>query len=131
MKSFIADEVHLNVDVDFYREDFAHGIVAAFRTEIWSHKLPSETKTETTSLRVEAWDSAWQLWKFNRHKNYNRLFGWIHRKWPAKKTAVTHYQAQCTFEIDKRVLFPEANYPTSAGTPYYHVTTTTPVWDWL
>lgn len=107
-----------------------HSTIYAFRTEIWSHRLPSETKTETASLRVETWESAWQLWKFNRHMKHNRLFGWIHRKWPAKKTAVTNYQAQCTFDLDKRVLFPEANYPASAGSPYYRVAITPSVWKW-
>lgn len=130
-KQFMSDELGLDdVSLDAAFDHMLHGMVYAFQAELWCHKLPGETKTETTNLRVETWDSAWQLWKFNRYKNHNRYLGWIHTKWPAKKTAVTNYQAQCTFDLDKRVLFPEYNYPKPMGSPYMRVALSQPVWSW-
>jgi hypothetical protein len=76
LKTFLEDEVPLsNLDVNLYRDEWLYGVVAEFRTHIWSHKLPSEHKTAETQLTIPTWNSAWQLWKANHAES--KWFGWL------------------------------------------------------
>jgi hypothetical protein len=128
LRQFIADEVAFrgNLDIEFIRNDLAYGFVMQLRAQLYTHKLPAETRTETSTLVLPTWNSAWQLWKAN-HAN-SKLFGWIARRWPAKKRGSETHMATVTFDLDRRVLFPECNYPERLGTPYMRVDTTTPKW---
>lgn len=128
LEQAISNELLLDVETNFWQDQMLNSVIYAFRTEIWSHKLPLEIKTESTQIQVQTWNSAWQLWKANHAGS--KLLGWIVRRWPAQKRGMETHKATVTFEQDRRVLFPEANYPASAGTPYYRVVTTPPVWEW-
>jgi hypothetical protein len=128
LRQAIEDELGINADIQAYQDEWAYRTIVELRTQNWSHRLPPETKTETTTLAVKEWESAWQLWKHN-HSN-SRWFGWINRRWPAKKTGETNYQATVSFDMDKRVLFPDCKYPTNLGSPYYRVALSNPVWEW-
>lgn len=105
------------------------GVICEFRTQIWSDHLPDETKTAETSIDIPTWNSAWQLWKANHAES--KLFGWIARRWPPEKRGTEVHKASVSFELSKRVLFPEFKpYPSSLGSKYYNVAMTEPEWMW-
>jgi hypothetical protein len=129
LKTFIEDEVPLtNLEVNTYRDEWLYGIVAEFRTHIWSHKLPPENVTTEESFTVATWNSAWQLWKANHAES--KWFGWIAKKWPPQKRGTEVHKAVVSLDLSKKVLFPEYTYPAGLGTPYHHVVAAEPRWMW-
>jgi hypothetical protein len=129
LRQFVAEELGLNnLDLNVYFDEFSRGVVYEFRTHIWSHKLPTETKTVETQVPVSQWTSAWQLWKFNRRDN--RYLGWIAKRWPPVQGGSETLTASVSLDLSKRVLFPEYNYPAGLGTAYHHVVVSEPQWMW-
>lgn len=129
LRTFISDEVPLtNLEVNTFRDEWMYGIVAEFRTHIWSHKLPPETKTAETQLTIPTWNSAWQLWKANHAES--KYFGWIAKRWPPQKRGTETHVASVSFDMDRRTLFPECNFPAGLGTQYRQVVLSDPVWTW-
>lgn len=130
LRQFISEEAVLqNLEVNaYYMDEFARGVAYEFRTHIWSHKLPTEVKVEETQLVIPTWNSAWQLWKANHADS--KYLGWIAKRWPPQKRGSEVHKATVSIDLDKRVLFPEYNYPAGLGTPYRHVVASTPRWEW-
>lgn len=129
LRQFVAEEVGLNnLELNEYFDEFAHGVVYEFKTHIWSHKLPPETKTVETTVPVATWTSAWQLWKHNHAGS--KYLGWIAKRWPPVKGGSEALTASVSIDLTKRVLFPEYNYPAGLGTPYHHVVVSQPEWLW-
>lgn len=130
LRQFVAEEVGLNnLELNEYFDEFAHGVIYEFKTHIWSHKLPPETKTAETQLDIPTWNSAWQLWKANHAES--KWFGWIAKRWPPEKRGTEVHTASVSFDLSKRVLFPEYNYPAGLGTAYHHVVAAEPQWTWI
>lgn len=129
LRTFISDEVPLtNLEVNTFRDEWAYGIVAEFRTHIWSHKLPPETKEAEYLHELPVFNSAWQLWKYNHQ--YSRWFGWVAKRWPPEKRGIELLRASVSFDMDRRTLFPECNFPAGLGTQYRQVVLSDPVWTW-
>lgn len=106
------------------------GFIAQFRAQVWTHKLPPVVQIESTTLTIPTWNSAWQLWKANHADN--KLFGWIARRWPPEKRGCEDHKAELTFGWDRKLVFPEAEYPARMGTPYMQTARMTdPKVDWL
>lgn len=130
LRQFVAEELGLNnLDLNVYFDEFSRGVVYEFRTHIWSHKLPPETKEAEYLHELPVFNSAWQLWKYNHQ--YSRWFGWIAKRWPPQKNGLELLKASVSFDLSKRVLFPEYNYPAGLGTAYHHVVVAEPQWTWI
>jgi hypothetical protein len=129
LRTFVAEEVPLNnLEVNAFVQDFAYGVVLEFRTHIWSHKLPPETFTAEESFTVATYNSAWQLWKANHAES--KWFGWVAKRWPPEKRGTEVHKAVVSFDMTKKNLFPEYDYPAGLGTPYHVTVLSNPKWTW-
>lgn len=130
LRQYIEENLLLDVDAQFYRDSFHHAVVAEFRTAIWSHKLPPETKVETTEVEVKEWKSAWQLWKHNHwHAWWFTYLGFLWLCKPPEQVNKT-ITATCSFDLSRNVLFPEFRYPDRLGARTLRVDVSEPVWEW-
>lgn len=126
----LADELGFrgSAEIQGYQDDVIRGFVYEFRAQVWTHKLPPVNKTEKVSLTIPTWNSAWQLWKANHADS--KLFGWIARRWPPQKRGSETHTGTVSFDIDRKVIFPESNYPANLGTPYMQTVLTDPEVQW-
>lgn len=134
------DPYALDMEVSQY-EDFMFSlgqrVAWEFRAKVFADKLADETHTVSQQVHFDVetsdWVSAWQLWKWNRRSN--RVFGWLHKRWPAKRTGARTFQvvrqANVKFDVKKYVTFPELkkSYPSTLGNHFRYVETRPgPLW---
>lgn len=80
-------------------------IVFNFTGYVLAEKLPPKEVSKSFEFSTDVFESAWQLWKYNRRDS--KLFGWIHRKWPAQTTKRT-FKEKATVVLEGQYVYPEA-----------------------
>lgn len=84
----------------------ADQVIFSFESYVLTENLPPQEVSKEVRFDVDIFESAWQLWKYNRRNS--KIFGWVTRKWPVKYGTHRHIE-KASVVLEGKYVYPEAH----------------------